>query len=94
MPYEGNEEQFRLASPVSHVDAKSAPFLIIHGEEDDVVPIDQSERMAAALRGHEVPVEFVRMPGEGHAFSYQAWPFLSQTALAFLGNTLGSPVLK
>ena len=92
VPYVGNEERFRLASPVSHVDAKSAPFLIVHGEDDDVVPIDQSERMAAALRGHEVPVEFIRMPGEGHAFSYQAWPFLAQTALEFLARTLGSRI--
>ncbi len=92
VPYEGNEEKFRIASPVSHVDKHTAPFLIIHGEEDDVVPIDQSERMAAALRGHEVPVEFIRMPGEGHAFSYQAWPFLAKTALEFLERTLGSKV--
>ena len=92
VPYEGNEEKFRLASPVSHVDRHSAPFLIIHGEDDDVVPIDQSERMAAALRGHEVPVEFIRMPSEGHAFSYQAWPFLAQKALEFLATTLGSRV--
>jgi len=88
VPYEGNEEKFRLASPVSHVDRHSAPFLIIHGEDDDVVPIDQSEKMAAALRGNEVPVAFVRMPGEGHAFSQHAWPFLAQTALEFLGKTL------
>lgn len=89
VPYEGNEERFRLASPVSHVDKHSAPFLIIHGEEDDVVPIDQSERMTAALRGHQVPVEFIRMPGESHAFTYQAWPFLSQTSLDFLSKILG-----
>jgi acetyl esterase/lipase len=88
VPYAGHEDRFELASPVTHVDKRSAPFLIIHGEDDDVVPIDQSERMAAALRGHEIPVEFIRMPGEGHAFSYQAWPFLSQTALTFLGRTL------
>ena len=90
VPYEGNEEKFRLASPVSHVDKHSAPFLIVHGEEDDVVPIDQSERMAAALRGHEVPVEFVRLAGEGHAFSYESWPLLSKTALEFLAKTLGA----
>jgi acetyl esterase/lipase len=91
--YAGNEDRFKAASPVSHVDKHSAPFLIIHGEEDDVVPIDQSERMAAALRGHSVPVEFIRMTGEGHAFTYEAWPFLAQAALDFLGKTLAPETL-
>lgn len=84
VPFEGNEALFELASPVTHVDSKSAAFLIIHGEADDIVPIDQSERMAAALRGHEATVEFIRLPGEGHAFSYQAWPVIAQNALEFL----------
>ena len=87
-PYEGNEAEFKLASPASHVDSRSAPFLIIHGEADDIVPVDQSERMAAALRGHQVPVEFIKLPDEGHGFSPQAWPLLAQTALSFLGASL------
>ena len=92
VPHEGNEEKYRLASPVSHVDAHTAPFLIIHGEADDIVPIEQSERMAAALRGHQVPVEFISLPDEGHGFSPQAWPLLVQNALEFLGRTIGREV--
>jgi acetyl esterase/lipase len=88
VPYEGNEARYALASPISHVNAHSAAFLLVHGDADDIVPIDQSERMAAALRGHEVPVEYVRLPGEGHAFSYQVWPMIAQTTLDFLGKTL------
>lgn len=88
--YEGNEERYRVASPVSHVDAHTAPFLIVHGEADDVVPIDQSERMAAALRGHEIPVEYLAFPGEGHSFSYQSWPRIAQHAIDFLNRTLCS----
>jgi acetyl esterase/lipase len=88
VPYEGHEDRFALASPITHVDKHSAAFLIIHGDRDDIVPIDQSERMVAALTGHLRPVEFVAVPGEGHAFSYEAWPFLAQTALDFLGRTL------
>ena len=88
VPFEGHEAKYGLASPVSHVDAKSAAFLIVHGEADDIVPIDQSERMAAALRGHGVAVEFVRLPDEGHAFSFQAWPLIAQSAVDFLKRTL------
>ena len=50
VPFEGHEDLYRLASPITHVSADSARFLIIHGEEDDVVPISQSEALAAALR--------------------------------------------
>jgi acetyl esterase/lipase len=84
VPFEGNEAKYALASPVTHVDSKSAAFLIVHGEADDIVPIDQSERMAAALRGHGNAVEFVRLPDEGHAFSVKVWPLVAQTALDFL----------
>ena len=55
----------------------------------DIVPIEQSERMAAALRGHQVPVEFISLPDEGHGFSPDAWPLLVQSALDFLGRTIG-----
>ncbi len=54
------------ASPISHVSVDSPPFLLIHGEQDDVVPIDQSERFAAALAAVGVPVQLIRVPGAGH----------------------------
>lgn len=38
-------ELARRASPVSHVDADDPPLLIFHGEEDETVLSDQSERL-------------------------------------------------
>lgn len=38
-----------LASPVTHVRKTSPPFLIIHGDQDDVVPVWQGKAMHAAL---------------------------------------------
>lgn len=38
------------ASPVSHVDGSAPPFLLVHGREDDVVPLVQAERMHEKIR--------------------------------------------
>jgi acetyl esterase/lipase len=59
---------YRDASPVSHVDARSAPTLIIHGTADDIVPIDQSRRLKDALAKAGVEVKLVELEGEGHLF--------------------------
>ena len=41
-------------------------FLIMHGEEDKVVPISQSELLDEALRKAGVESTLVRVPGSGH----------------------------
>ena len=61
--------EFRLyveASPISHVSAGDPPFLLMHGDADQVVPFDQSERMASALEQAGVPVKLLRVRGGGH----------------------------
>lgn len=39
----------RSASPALHATHDSAPFLIFHGRDDTMIPVDQSERLHAAL---------------------------------------------
>ena len=56
------------ATPLTYVDAEDPPFLIIHGEMDDMVPIRQSELLAEALQDAGVDVTFVRLPHAGHGF--------------------------
>jgi acetyl esterase/lipase len=56
------------ASPVTHVRADAPPFLIVHGESDFLVPVDQSESLQCALQEAGAMVEFVRVPGAGHVF--------------------------
>lgn len=57
------------ASPINHVSSSSPPFLIFHGANDTLVPLDQSEKLVERLRGAKVPVQFVIVPGKGHWFS-------------------------
>jgi acetyl esterase/lipase len=59
-------ELYRQASPITHVTAESPPFLLIHGMQDDTVPITQSARMHAALVAAKVPAEFRPVPNAGH----------------------------
>ena len=56
----------REASPVSHVSADDPPILLIHGDKDSVVPINQSEILAAELNKRGLVVNFIRVPGGGH----------------------------
>jgi acetyl esterase/lipase len=69
-----DEQLYRAASPRFHVDSGDPPTLLIHGDQDDVVPFAQSEAMLAALRAAGVPAKLIALPGAGH--SYDAAPEL------------------
>lgn len=53
-------------SPARHAGAVRAPILLIHGDKDTVVPIEQSRRMADVLKTAGKPHEFVVLEGENH----------------------------
>jgi dipeptidyl aminopeptidase/acylaminoacyl peptidase len=55
---------------VNHVSADDPPFLLLHGDEDRMVPYQQSEIMEAALRNAGVAVKLIRVPGGGHGSSF------------------------
>lgn len=56
------------ASPVTHVSKEAPPFLIVHGDEDKVVPLDQSEALQAALKKAGIDVTLHVVKGGGHGF--------------------------
>lgn len=59
-------------SPLRAAATADAPILLIHGENDTVVPIEQSRAMQKALAAAGKPVEFVLMDGEDHWLSNAA----------------------
>ena len=66
-PIEGNPGQkLRAASPVSHVSKGDAPTLIVHGDQDRLVPLRQSRLFYDALQHAGVPSELLVLPGAGH----------------------------
>lgn len=62
-------ELLRQASPITYVTAQSPPTLLVHGDRDEVVPLQQSEVLAKKLRDCGVKVELIVHPGGGHS-----WP--------------------
>ena len=65
-PVQENKEKARKASPLSYVSKDSAPFLIMHGDKDNVVPPTQSKVLAEALKKAGVEVKLVVVEGNGH----------------------------
>jgi acetyl esterase/lipase len=53
-------------SPITHVTKASAPALIIHGDADLLVPIQQAEVIVAKFKEHNVPCELAVRKGAGH----------------------------
>jgi acetyl esterase/lipase len=59
---------FAAASPVTWVSPDDPPFLILHGNQDPVVPLSQSQSLYDRLQAVGVPVEFVVVKNAGHGF--------------------------
>ena len=55
-------------SPVAHADRISSPLLILHGDQDPVVPLSSSSELAARIREAGGDVELIVLEGEGHGF--------------------------
>lgn len=68
----------KAASPVTYVDPQDPPFLIIHGTDDKVVPLHQSERLAEALKRSGVEHTFVQVAKMAHGLSRDSEPSVAQ----------------
>jgi acetyl esterase/lipase len=62
------EEIGKQISPVTHVSADDPPMLIIHGDADTLVPIQQAQLMVDALEAAGVEAELVTRPGAAHGW--------------------------
>ena len=66
--YRSDPALWARASPLSHVDAGSAPFLLLHGTADQQVPYTQSVMMRDALIEEGVHAELFTAEGAEHGF--------------------------
>ena len=58
----------RSFNPLDHVTPDFPPTMLIHGEQDQDVPVDESRRMADALKGQGVEHEFLTLARRAHGF--------------------------
>lgn len=56
----------KLASPVFHVDKHDPPLLLLHGDQDPQMPINQSHELCGAYQRVGASVEFVVVHGAAH----------------------------
>jgi acetyl esterase/lipase len=63
---QSNPDEVATANPITYVTGDDPPFLIMHGDDDRLVPIHQSDIFEKALQQAGVDVSFVPIAGAGH----------------------------
>lgn len=89
-PIQANKEKAAKANPINYVTRDAPPFLILHGDKDNLVPYQQSELLRDALQKAGVPATLNIIPGAGHGF---AGPEINRQVDEFLERHL-QPVAK
>ncbi|HKI84968.1 MAG TPA: prolyl oligopeptidase family serine peptidase, partial [Candidatus Krumholzibacteria bacterium] len=89
-PYPQKKEVYRARSPLHFVARAAFPLFLMQGLNDPVVPPNQAEGMAQALRAAGLPFAYLPFPGEGHGFRQQENIVRSFAAeLSFYGQIFG-----
>jgi acetyl esterase/lipase len=76
------------ANPITHVTKDDPPFLIVQGDADPLVPANQSELLAAALKKAGVECELVILKGAGHGGAQFGTKEMLDKYLAFFDKNL------
>jgi len=68
---EDDKELCRVGSPVTYLDADDPPLLILHGTNDTLVPLEQSELLQAAATETGIESSLNVIEGAKHSFHLQ-----------------------
>lgn len=89
-PYPEAADVYAERSPIHHTDRLDRPMILFQGLEDKVVPPEQAEMMAEALRAKGIPFAYVAFEGEQHGFRQAATiKRVAEAELWFYGRVLG-----
>ncbi len=55
-------------SSYTYIDEQTVPCLLMHGDADTLVDINQSNMVYDKMKEHKVDVKYVVVPGQGHGF--------------------------
>jgi len=81
-------EKARRASPLYFVNKDAAPFLIMQGDKDNLVPLQQSQVLEAALKQNGVECNLMILAGAGHGGPAFTSPESMATICEFLDRHL------
>lgn len=59
----------KMSNPIAYISDKTPPFLIMHGDADAAVPMQQSQMLYEALKAKGVKAKIEIVPGAGHVFA-------------------------
>ena len=76
-------------SPILHVTEDDPPTLLIHGDKDELVPIDHSEKIRAELDKKGVACELLVIEGAGHGFRGEDGKRAADATVAWFEKHLG-----
>jgi acetyl esterase/lipase len=65
-PVQEHKELAEKANPIHYITKDAAPFLILHGDKDNIVPLAQSRILDEALKAAGVESTLVVVKGDGH----------------------------
>lgn len=84
-----NTDKARAHSPVTYIKPERAlpPFLLLHGDEDVIVPFNQSVVLYEALRAADKEVVFYKVKGSNHGWQFWS-PRVMQIVVDFLDEKL------
>jgi dipeptidyl aminopeptidase/acylaminoacyl peptidase len=71
-PFRPDSALYHDRSPINFTDRLSAPVIFLHGKDDPVVPINQAQRMYAALQRRNIPTCLLIFQDEKHGFRQSA----------------------
>lgn len=77
----------KQASPITYVSKTAPPFLLLHGDKDPLVPLQQSELMHEALKKAGADSTLHVVKGGGHGLGFNT-PEVSKTCAEFFARTL------
>jgi acetyl esterase/lipase len=83
-----NVAKVARANPITYVTNEAPPFLIVHGEQDLLVPLHQSELLYEALKRARVDVTFYKIAGAGHSGNIFYTEMMQAAVAAFFDKHL------
>ncbi|MBI1246698.1 prolyl oligopeptidase family serine peptidase [bacterium] len=87
-------ELAKQASALYQVSKNDAPFLIMHGDKDPGVPLDQSQRLNEKLQAAGVPTSLFIVEGAGHGGKQFQTPEVKERVLSFFNEYLRPAVTE
>lgn len=89
---EETEANIEAGSPILQVKKDSPPILVVHGDNDQTVPLSHSLDLVEKMKTEGTVHQFIQVPGGKHSFHLQPKEMdLRPAVLEFLSNHLKSP---